>query len=226
MFLASNAADHLGYGILMLQSGTTGFSCEHPDIILSAPACNLSVMDVSGGRGGSSYGKSQPLGDLWRFTIASRTWTELNATGSTPMARFLFSSDLFYPVLHQHENLKQDSDLTDLGWLGYSEEPGTNLAQSSSLPSARSNGDEATEASLPDSAGLVGQATQSKTQSAAPPQGDNGPAGSMIIFGGETVNECYLNDVWVLHLNSLRWKQLSKPVACQKRCRSIVETRS
>ncbi|DBB10023.1 TPA: hypothetical protein ACH3X3_001610 [Trebouxia sp. C0006] len=183
-------------------------------------------MYIFGGRGGSSYGKSQPLGDLWRFTIASRTWTELNATGSTPMARFLFSSDLFYPVLHQHENLKQDSDLTDLGWLGYSEEPGTNLAQSSSLPSARSNGDEATEASLPDSAGLVGRATQSKTQSAAPPQGDNGPAGSMIIFGGETVNECYLNDVWVLHLNSLRWKQLSKPVACQKRCRSIVEARS
>ncbi|KAL0036642.1 hypothetical protein WJX79_003782 [Trebouxia sp. C0005] len=116
-------------------------------------------MYIFGGRGGSSYGKSQPLGDLWRFTIASRTWTELNATGSTPMARFLFSSDLFYP-------------------------------------------------------------------SAAPSQGDNGPAGFMVIFGGETVNECYLNDVWVLHLNSLRWKQLSKPVACQKRCRSIVEARS
>ncbi|DBA73141.1 TPA: hypothetical protein ACH3X2_010076 [Trebouxia sp. C0005] len=186
-------------------------------------------MYIFGGRGGSSYGKSQPLGDLWRFTIASRTWTELNATGSTPMARFLFSSDLFYPVLHQNENLKQDSDLSmeaDLGWLGYSEEPSTDLAQSSSIPFARSNCDEATKASLPDLAGLVSEAAQSKMQSAAPSQGDNGPAGFMVIFGGETVNECYLNDVWVLHLNSLRWKQLSKPVACQKRCRSIVEARS
>ncbi|DBA86214.1 hypothetical protein WJX77_007436 [Trebouxia sp. C0004] len=191
-------------------------------------------MYIFGGRGGSSYGKSQPLGDLWRFTIASKTWTELNTTGSTPQARFLFSSDLFYPVLHQPvlhqpENLKQDSDLslnTDLGWLGYSEELGTNWVQSSSLPFARSNCDEATDASMPESAGLVSQAVQSKTQSAAVTQGDNGPAGSMIIFGGETVNECYLNDVWVLHLNSLRWKQLSKAVTCQKRCRSIVEVRS
>lgn len=145
------------------------------------------------------------------------------------MARFLFGCDLFYPVLHQPENLEQDSDLSldnERGWLGYSEEPGTNLAQSSSFPFARSNYDEDTEASLPDSAGSESQAVQSKTQSAVPTQGDNGPAGSMIIFGGETVNECYLNDVWVLHLNSLRWKQLSKPVACQKRCRSIVEARS
>lgn len=50
-----------------------------------------------------------------------------------------------------------------------------------------------------------------------------GPAGSMIVFGGESIDGCYLDDVWVLHLNSLSWEELSRPVACQKRCRSLLE---
>lgn len=48
-------------------------------------------------------------------------------------------------------------------------------------------------------------------------------AGSMIVFGGESSQGCYLDDVWVLHLNSLMWQELSRPVACQKRCRSMLE---
>lgn len=50
-----------------------------------------------------------------------------------------------------------------------------------------------------------------------------GPPGSMIVFGGESIDGCYLDDVWVLHLNSLSWEELSRPVACQKRCRSLLE---
>ncbi len=40
-FSASNSADRLGYSIFMLQSGTTGFCCEHPHITLSAPALRV-----------------------------------------------------------------------------------------------------------------------------------------------------------------------------------------
>ena len=49
------------------------------------------------------------------------------------------------------------------------------------------------------------------------------PVGSMVVFGGESTKGCYLDDVWVLHLNSLMWQELSRPVACQKRCRSMLE---
>ena len=50
-----------------------------------------------------------------------------------------------------------------------------------------------------------------------------GPKGAMVVFGGESVEECYLNDVWMLHLNSLQWQQLSKAIACQKRCCNLLE---
>lgn len=193
----------------------------------------------SGGRGGSTYGKSRPLDDLWRFTIASRSWSQLNVTGPAPMARFLFSSDIFYPLLHQLQNLQQ-SDVAlkpDPDWLGYAEEPGASLANPGRTPLALRSGDEtapATRAAQSTPPNTADSANMSSDMSSQPvtvaersvgTQENKGPAGAMIVFGGETVQECYLNDVWVLHLNSLMWEQLSKPVACQKQCRGIVEGR-
>ena len=194
----------------------------------------------SGGRGGSTYGKSRPLDDLWRFTVASRSWSQLNVTGPVPMARFLFSCDIFYPLLHQHQKL-QESDVglnADLGRLGSAEEPSTSLANPSRASLALRSGDEtdpvtraaqSTPPNTADSANMssdMSSQSVSMTERSVRTQENEGPAGAMIVFGGETVQECYLNDVWVLHLNSLMWEQLSKPVACQKRCRGVVEGRS
>ncbi len=201
--------------------------------------------DTTGGRGGSSYGKSHALDDLWQFTLASRTWTKLDAIGPAPLPRFLFSTDLFYPVLHQEQGPKQtwESDMaldTDLGWLGFDETTGSNPANTGQA-FAKTNCDEASfpvEAtdSAPKTTDLASKDAKSRSLNKQGPQSaeeglllgrDNkGPAGAIIVFGGESIKGCYLNDVWVLHLNSLLWQQLSKPVACQKRCRSIIEGRS
>ena len=155
------------------------------------------------------------------------------------MARFLFSSDIFYPLLHQLQNLQQ-SDVAlkpDPDWLGYAEEPGASLANPGRTPLALRSGDEtapATRAAQSTPPNTADSANMSSDMSSQPvtvaersvgTQENKGPAGAMIVFGGETVQECYLNDVWVLHLNSLMWEQLSKPVACQKQCRGIVEGR-
>lgn len=41
----------------------------------------------------------------------------------------------------------------------------------------------------------------------------------MLIFGGETLNDCRLNDVWSLNLQTGTWSQLSPPEFCNRKCR-------
>ena len=210
-----------------------------------ATSCRLQwdVTDAVGGRGGVSYGKSHALDDLWRFTIASRTWTQLNTTGPTPLPRFLFSYDIFYPALQRDLGQTQppESDMpADSGQAGYS-----NVSEPSSvdqsLPTMGATGSRPTgpaASAVPELKGVadIGQRQSgaelvvsgegSSAERSVMDEGSKGAAGSMIVFGGESIAGCYLNDVWVLHLNSLMWEQLSKPVACQKRCRSIIHGRA
>ena len=197
----------------------------------------------TGGRGGSSYGKSQALGDVWRFAIASRTWTQLNVTGPAPLPRFLFSYDIFFPVLHQGPGRRQSSDLgldNSLGWLGSDDStlltvpnPSNSDTDSANFAAREAKLTSEVAGSMSYGSDFDGPAVlnvinaegmQSSKDRVTTSQGGNkGPAGAMIVFGGESIEGCYLNDAWLLHLNSLLWQQLSKPVACQKRCRSILE---
>ncbi|GAB4822082.1 hypothetical protein N2152v2_009128 [Parachlorella kessleri] len=50
------------------------------------------------------------------------------------------------------------------------------------------------------------------------------PAGSpdasrLVVFGGETLDNCRLNDVWELSLGSMLWSQLSPPHFCGHKCK-------
>lgn len=159
----------------------------------------LSDWGAAGGRGGSTYGQSKALDDVWRFTLASRSWTQLTTSGRAPLPRFLFSYDIMYPVLRTYTQAPQS---------------GTNPDNDEQHPEDAIY----TEKDGSSSAGVqpVGATSVRGCQI-------DGPAGSMIVFGGESIKGCFLDDVWVLHLNSLTWQELSKPVACQKRCRSMLE---
>ena len=163
--------------------------------------------DAAGGRGGSTYGKSKALGDVWRFTVASRSWTQLTASGRAPLPRFLFSYDILYPVLHQSVSSEQNSNLEGLVKVNMSHESSSGFHASSAAEAASHLPRYLQGTELEMAIGALGKR----------------PAGSMVVFGGESLGGCYLNDVWVLHLNSLMWTELSKPVACQKRCRSMIE---
>lgn len=170
--------------------------------------------DAAGGRGGSTYGQSKALNDVWRFTVASRSWTQLTTSGRAPLPRFLFGYDMMYPVLHRsntHKQAPQSSINADT----HEQHPETYSNTSLHLNAASSELHTA-----PDK--VAGMQPATDTRSAAKDH-DDGAAGSMIVFGGESIKGCYLDDVWVLHLNSLMWQELSRPVACQKRCRSMLE---
>ena len=175
---------------------------------------------LAGGRGGSTYGKSRALNDVWRFTVASRSWTQLTPSGPAPLPRFLFGYDIFYPVLHQgsqslpNPNLLGDSSATTPVQINASSVQREIDAETGFSSLA----DPQVQAQAPVSVSSHGSQASSTDVHLS-----RRAAGSMIVFGGESVKGCYLNDVWVLHLNSLTWHELSKPVACQKRCRSTLE---
>ena len=44
----------------------------------------------------------------------------------------------------------------------------------------------------------------------------------LVIFGGETYEGCYLNDLWQLDLDTYDWELLSEAQLDSKRCRSLV----
>ncbi|KAL3157801.1 hypothetical protein ABBQ32_012224 [Trebouxia sp. C0010 RCD-2024] len=211
---------------------------------------------IYGGRGGSSYGQSKALNDVWRFTVASRSWTQLTTSGRAPLPRFLFGYDIMYPVLHHSNTHEQAPHLgSNLATERKHaiEASGINLSQLSAAASDTHLAPEDEAASLMISergehgdgvSSMLGDRTFAnmaayKGTYSPKPLGPNrnqladttsmlggqsdGPAGSMIVFGGESNKGCYLDDVWVLHLNSLMWQELSRPVACQKRCRSMLE---
>ena len=213
--------------------------------------CNC---DTAGGRGGSTYGQSKALGDVWRFTVSSRSWTQLTTSGRAPLPRFLFSSDMMYPMLHHsstykqaarsstnantHEQHVKTSSNTSLHLNAASSELHTapdevaphslereNADAQYDITAARSLGNATfrkKETGHTEMDGTTAGMQPADTRSATVGQNDRS-AGSMIVFGGESIKGCYLDDVWVLHLNSLMWHELSRPVACQKRCRSMLE---
>ena len=124
----------------------------------------------------------------------------------------MFGYDLFYPVLHQSVTSEQNPKSEGLVKL---DSPGVNPklqadVNTIEVPAIKS------VSQLP--RGLQGVKSGKATGALR-----RRPAGSMVVFGGESLQECYLNDVWVLHLNSLMWTELSKPVARQKRCRGMLE---
>jgi hypothetical protein len=47
----------------------------------------------------------------------------------------------------------------------------------------------------------------------------------MLVFGGETVQLCKLNDAWELDLKTFKWQQLSPPFFCQRRCDEVFGSR-
>ena len=202
--------------------------------------------DAAGGRGGNTYGQSKALDDVWRFSVASRSWTQLTTSGRAPLPRFLFGYDIMYPMLHHSSAYKQapqSGDDLDTDEQHAESSSNQSLHQSAVLsdlldgvaPHAAElnaqHGD--TGASMPvGNAFREADATYAETYRTTytgtqpmEPRGvqEDGPAGSMIVFGGQSIQGCYLDDVWVLHLNSLMWQELSRPVACQKRCRSMLE---
>lgn len=208
---------------------------------------------ATGGRGGSSYGQSKALDDVWRFTVASRSWTQLTTSGRAPLPRFLFGYDAMYPVLHQsnaHEQALHSGNNLATEPESVVEGSGKNSSQLSASDRRSAPDGEAASFMIPESgehdevlSSMLSDRTLAKPaayertylEPVRPKQNQladatsrlggqsNGPAGSMIVFGGESNKECYLDDVWVLHLNSLMWQELSRPVACQKRCRSMLE---
>ena len=44
-------------------------------------------------------------------------------------------------------------------------------------------------------------------------------ASRLVVFGGETLDNCRLNDVWELSLTSMLWSQLSPPHFCGHKCK-------
>ena len=117
-------------------------------------ACSPSApSSAAGGRSGPTYEKSQPLGDLWVFDLATRRWQEVLRSGLRPLRRFLFSSTQYAP-----------------------------------------GGD----------------------------GGGGGAAASrLLVFGGETVRQCKLNDVWELDLRTLQFEELSPPAFCKPHCAAL-----
>ena len=44
----------------------------------------------------------------------------------------------------------------------------------------------------------------------------------LVVFGGETYEGCYLNDLWQLNLDSYQWELLAAAKLDSRRCRSLV----
>ena len=44
----------------------------------------------------------------------------------------------------------------------------------------------------------------------------------MVVFGGETYEGCYLNDLWQLNLDSYEWELLAEAKLDSRRCRSLM----
>lgn len=44
----------------------------------------------------------------------------------------------------------------------------------------------------------------------------------LVVFGGETYEGCYLNDLWQLNLDSYEWDLLAEAKLDSRRCRSLV----
>ena len=44
----------------------------------------------------------------------------------------------------------------------------------------------------------------------------------MVVFGGETYEGCYLNDLWQLNLDSYEWELLAEAKLDSRRCRSLL----
>lgn len=174
----------------------------------------------AGGRGGSSYGQSKALDDVWHFTVASRSWTQLTTSGRAPLPRFLFSYDIIFPLLHHSSTYKeaaQKSNRPD------AEHVDTASKASSELHTAPEVAPDAAVLEVADAYHIHDSASMPVDSAFTEVHATAGPPGSMIVFGGESIDGCYLDDVWVLHLNSLSWEELSRPVACQKRCRSLLD---
>ena len=61
----------------------------------------------------------------------------------------------------------------------------------------------------------------SATQYAPGGGGGGGAASRLLVFGGETVRQCKLNDVWELDLRTLQWEELSPPTFCKRHCDAL-----
>jgi hypothetical protein len=68
-----------------------------PRDLHAAAAYNGKVL-VFGGRYGTLYEASRPLGDRWLFDLRSRTWSMLPVRGLSPLPRFLFASTQYTPA--------------------------------------------------------------------------------------------------------------------------------
>ncbi|KAL3159814.1 hypothetical protein ABBQ38_010219 [Trebouxia sp. C0009 RCD-2024] len=107
---------------------------------------------IYGGRGGSSYGQSKALDDVWRFTVASRSWTQLTTSGRAPLPRFLFGYDTMYPVLHQsnaHEQAPHSGNNLATEPESVVEGSGKNSSQLSASDRHSAADDEATSFMIP-----------------------------------------------------------------------------
>lgn len=157
---------------------------------------------IFGGRGGTLYNGSEPLGDLWRLHVASRKWEELAPPGRSPLPRFLAS-------MSSYTATDGGARLVVFGGETSGPEP---PPESAGL--AENSGCKGSRRELIGTRELAGMDASSHELAGLRLRGHN------LTFAG-----CYLNDVWEYSQSANAWAELSPPRWCSRRCRQLGATR-
>jgi hypothetical protein len=158
-------------------------------------------MLIHGGRGAERY-----FGDVWVVDLASGTWEEIvPAPGSQLPA----------PRDHHGAAFHDGRLLVFGGRSGPTYASSRPLKDVWSFDLATRRWSEALEYGLAPHPRFL---FSYLVQSAADSGGQRPRAPRLLVFGGESLERCKLNDVWALDLGTLHWEELSRNVFCRRRC--------
>eukprot|EP00884_Botryococcus_braunii_P010056 jgi/Botrbrau1/19051/Bobra.0100s0075.1 len=148
---------------------------------------------IFGGRGGTDYYTSKPLNDMWAFDLSTRTWSQIFTNSKNrPSPRFLFGMDTYAHDVH----LPVGRGVRVIRRFMSDEEENTKLFDTDA------------------GAGQLLLSIGASTVSSGEGRGPLAMEGEMqdlrvVFFGGESVDGCYLNDLYELEMLSMRWNVLS-----------------
>jgi hypothetical protein len=163
-----------------------------------APAGRLVVC---GGRTGPSAKDWRPLGDCWAYDFEATRWEELQQRGLRPLPRFAAAAATTAQQDGAGDSAAKRSLMAEAAWQG-------RAARSV----ARGGG-------APKLVAIAAAAANASPRCAH--RGCPAGGGRAVIFGGETLHGCKLNDAWELDLHTLQWEELSAPAFCTRDCSTL-----
>jgi len=155
-------------------------------------------MIVFGGRDENGW----YLNDLWSFNFKTEKWEEIYAAIGSPLPP---ARDLHAIVLTEAGQL-----IVYGGRSGPTSEASQPLGDLWAFKFASKRWSQVLEYGLRPLPRFLFSAVSHRPQ--------NVSAVQMYIFGGETYEECKMNDVWALDLETLRWELVSQNIFAKRRC--------